>query len=326
MRIKSAAFIKALNDELSDRQMRVKRLKEARTAEVYKTVPEMRMLDESLSAIVFDLGKQVMNSADPAEKKALAEKVIAEKKAERTRLLVEHGFSEDYLEPKCICPDCRDTGRIGKELCHCVTQLAVKAAFDDAGINANESFENFDLDLQKEPKNRKKMSKLLTEAIEYADNFPNFDQKDLVYFGPTGVGKTYLLNCIGGRVLKRGYSVLKINAYRLIQMTLDSLRSSPEDKPDFSIPDLLIIDDLGTEPMINTITVETLLSILCDRQDSGKATIFATNLDIIEDGDPPAKNETLETAYGERFVSRLMDPRRSRIRAVRTENVRLIPN
>ena len=326
MRIKSAAFTKALHDELADRRMRVKRLKDARTDEVYKAVPEMRSLDESLNAIVFDLGKQVMNSDDPAETKALAEKVIADRKAERTRLLKEHGFPEDYLEPKCICPDCMDTGRIGRELCHCVTQLAVRAAFDDAGVNSDESFENFDLGLQKEPKNRKKMSKLLAEAMEYADNFPNAEQKDLVYFGPTGVGKTYLLNCIGGRVLKRGYSVLKINAYRLIQMTLDNLRSSPEDKPDFSIPDLLIIDDLGTEPMINTITVETLLSILCDRQDSGKATIFATNLEIIEDGNSPMKNETLESAYGERFVSRLMDPRRAKIRAVKTGNVRLVLN
>ena len=78
--------------------------------------------------------------------------------------------------------------------------------------------------------------------------------------------------------------------------------------------------------MINTITVETLLSILCDRQDSGKATIFATNLEIIEDGDSPMKNETLESAYGERFVSRLMDPRRAKIRAVKTGNVRLVLN
>ena len=129
------------------------------------------------------------------------------------------------------------------------------------------------------------MSRIRDAAEAYANAFPNNERRDLLYQGETGVGKTYLLNCIGGRVLERGYSVLKISAYKLIQLTLDNLRNEPSERPDYILPDLLIIDDLGTEPMIRNITIETLLSIVCERQDLDKATIIATNLAVTdEDG------------------------------------------
>ncbi len=149
------------------------------------------------------------------------------------------------------------------------------------------------------------MSRIRDAAEAYANAFPNNERRDLLYQGETGVGKTYLLNCIGGRVLERGYSVLKISAYKLIQLTLDNLRNEPSERPDYILPDLLIVDDLGTEPMIRNITIETLLSIVCERQDLDKATIIATNLAVTdEDG-----VDTLQSVYGERFASRFMAPR-----------------
>lgn len=141
------------------------------------------------------------------------------------------------------------------------------------------------MNLQKNPKEQKCNEPLREAAEAYANTFPNNERRDLLYQGETGVGKTYLLNCIGGRVLERGYSVLKISAYKLIQLTLDNLRNEPSERPDYILPDLLIIDDLGTEPMIRNITIETLLSIVCERQDLDKATIIATNLAVTdEDG------------------------------------------
>ena len=163
------------------------------------------------------------------------------------------------------------------------------------------------------------MSRIRDAAEAYANAFPNNERRDLLYQGETGVGKTYLLNCIGGRVLERGYSVLKISAYKLIQLTLDNLRNEPSERPDYILPDLLIIDGLGTEPMIRNITIETLLSIVCERQDLDKATIIATNLAVTdEDG-----VDTLQSVYGERFASRFMAPRTAKIQRVRTQNVRL---
>ena len=147
----------------------------------------------------------------------------------------------------------------------------------------------------------------------------------------TGVGKTYLINCIGCRLLTRGYSVLKISAGRLIDITMQTLRADESEKPDFILPDLLIIDDLGTEPMINNITIETLLSILCRRQDQNKATVIASNLAIADMGNrsdsadkQQIRAETISSRYGERFASRLMAPRTSKLQWIQTENVRLM--
>ena len=298
MRIRSAAFITALNNELADRKRRISKLKKEREAEIYGKFPRIRELDESIRSIAFDMGKKAIESEDPSGIRALAESVIAEKKLVRDCLLREAGYTADYLDPQYFCEDCHDTGRIGAELCHCVVQLAVNTAFNDSGINASQNFNNFDLDLQKNKNSRRAMQLIYDYALRYANGFPNNERHDIVFFGPTGVGKTYLLN----------------------QLTLDNLRTSPEERPDFIMPDLLIIDDLGTEPMIPNITVETLLSILSERQDLGKATLFATNLEVLPDANG---TETIQSTYGERFASRLMAPKNVFLRAVRTDNLRL---
>lgn len=320
MKIKSAAFITALNNELADRRRRISKLKRERTEEVFNKLPAIRKIEEDIRSIAFDMGTKIISADDPDSVRSLAENLITVKTEERDRILVENGYPPDYLEPKFVCPYCHDTGRISGELCRCVVQLAVNTAFEDSGINPLQSFDNFDFSLQKSQKTLNAAKTIHDYALSYAEAFPNNEKRDILYFGPAGVGKTFILNCIGGRVLERGFSVLKLNAYRLIQLTLDNLRSSPEERPDFILPDLLIIDDLGTEPMIPNITIETLLSLLCERQDIGKATLFATNLEILSDDSGTA---TIQSTYGERFASRLMSPRNVRLQAVRTDNVRL---
>ncbi len=319
MKIRSAAFNQALKNELNDRRLRIARLKKERENEVYSRIPELKALDEETKRSAYDMGKQLMGAEDANALSAAVHAAIEEKKMAHDRLLREHGYPESYLDPEYICPDCRDTGRIGGGLCRCVTALAVKTAFADSGIDREKRFERFDLELQKDPRNRAAMKKILDHAIAYADSFPENDRSDLLYFGMPGVGKTYLLNCIGVRVLERGYSVLKLNSYELIQLTLDNLRAEPDERPDFTLPELLIIDDLGTEPMIPNITIETLLSIVCRRQDAGKPTLYATNLSL-SSNDP--HEQTIQDLYGERLASRLIAPRSVKLQAVLTENVR----
>ena len=64
-------------------------------------------------------------------------------------------------------------------------------------------------------------------------------------------------------------------------------------------PELLLIDDLGTEPFIPNVTYEVLFSAVNERQNAGKATVIATNL---------GKAQLLED-YGERLFSRITSPR-----------------
>lgn len=322
MKIKSATLSRALAEEMNARHRKMKKLEEARYQEVCSCIPRIRELDDDTKNMIYDFGRSIMGSKDGKNIQETAEMFIIQQKEEKSKLLTQNNFPADYLDKQYVCEICQDTGRIDNSLCKCVIQLAINTAFEDSGIDAAQCFENFDINLQRTPNDRIAMTKLRDAAMVYADTFPNTEKRDLLYFGEPGVGKTFLINCIGGRVLKRGYSVLKISAHRLIQLTLDTLRSEPMNRPDFILPDLLIIDDLGTEPMIQNITIETLLSILCQRQDMNKATIFSTNLDVLANENMP--NSTIWSVYGERFASRLMAPKMVKIQAIHTENIRLI--
>ena len=76
---------------------------------------------------------------------------------------------------------------------------------------------------------------------------------------------------------------------------------------------LLLLDDLGTEPMIPGVTIETLFAAINERQFAGKATVIATNL---------TKNE-LFTQYGERIFSRLFASREYAAITLRGKDLRM---
>ena len=60
---------------------------------------------------------------------------------------------------------------------------------------------------------------------------------------------------------------------------------------------LLLVDDLGTEPLMRNITVEYLFLLLNERMEAGLSTMVTTNL-------TPAQ---IQERYGERVCSRLFD-------------------
>ena len=60
---------------------------------------------------------------------------------------------------------------------------------------------------------------------------------------------------------------------------------------------MLLIDDLGTEPMMRNITVEYLFTLLNERAAAKRHTVVATNLTPTQ----------LRERYGERVASRLLD-------------------
>ncbi len=59
----------------------------------------------------------------------------------------------------------------------------------------------------------------------------------------------------------------------------------------------MLIDDLGTEPMMRNITVEYLFTLLNERMAAKRHTVVATNLTPVQ----------LQERYGERVASRLLD-------------------
>ena len=63
--------------------------------------------------------------------------------------------------------------------------------------------------------------------------------------------------------------------------------------------DVLLLDDLGSEPLMENITIVQLFNLINERQTAGKGTVISTNL----------SESDLKNRYTERIASRLTDRR-----------------
>ncbi|MBO4563417.1 MAG: ATP-binding protein [Clostridia bacterium] len=315
MSINGLHFGKETEDELSARRSASLREQQAHRAIIAMNYPAIDALRKEIAETAFDLSAKMMASPENADElEALAKKLISQKDEELKNALIKNGLPKDYLDLKPRCPICGDTGLVDGDMCSCIKQSIVDRMFSGSGLNHSESFERFRHDLITDPVQHRAMERIYAYCLEYADNFPNNQLGDILLVGAPGIGKTFLLNCIGSRVLERGYSVLKVTANRLVNSVLESIGDNEIEKPDYVLPELLIIDDLGTEPMIRNITIESILSILCERQDKNRPTLIATN----------KKFEEIDAEYGERIISRMVSPQRVKTIKMNTPNVRVL--
>ena len=81
MKIKSAAFCKKLETELSERKRRTRRIESSRLQEVYSRNPEIKKLDDNLATIALDMGRQLMNAGNSEEIRGLANALIEKNSA-----------------------------------------------------------------------------------------------------------------------------------------------------------------------------------------------------------------------------------------------------
>lgn len=242
---------------------------------------------------------------------------IAELHRTAEHMLVSNGFSSDYLKPISTCAICRDTGVAENgERCVCFKKRVLEDKLSEARLlDTNVSFEQFDLNVfndkpLKNGKSQKFMMKNAKRVTEkYANDFP-VCSSILLISGGIGLGKTYISKCIMRRVIERGYTAAFYTAYRLFSIFHQHRLGEDVDlDPIMEVP-LLIIDDIGTEPMTKNVTREYFFDLLNER--SNLHTIIVTNL-IPDD---------IDVRYGERIYSRLMDKNFSCIVELEGDDIR----
>ena len=125
---------------------------------------------------------------------------------------------------------------------------------------------------------------------------------NLLLYGDTGVGKTFLSNCIAKELLDTAHTVIYLTAFGLVDIIEANTFGNDEDNTleenmfDYIFDcDLLIIDDLGTE-MNNSFVTSQLFLCINERILHGKSTIISTNLSL----------EDLQERYSERIFSRII--------------------
>lgn len=281
-----------------------------RQAEIYAKIPQIKAIDNELSQTGIRLVRQMMASKDDSSLESFREHTDDLTRTKKM-LLVENGFSPDYLEPQYRCKACKDTGFIGNLTCNCFKQALINIAYEQSNLKHilnKENFNNFSLKYysqKPDPQtgispydNMVKIKQVCVGLIEQFDT----EKKNLLLTGETGLGKTYLCNCIAKELLDSGYTVLYFTAPQLFKLFEES-RFHREDMLDeskdllntlFNV-DLLIIDDLGTES-ISTITISDLFNVINSRYLNQTSTIISTNLPFNE----------LKERYSERIISRII--------------------
>ena len=222
------------------------------------------------------------------------------------------GITDKALEIKYDCPTCRDTGKTKDGLrCKCFKKLVYKLTLEKLGLEKKKlpSFKKAGY------KDLNNLQKIYDKMQVYCEKFPETD-KNIVIAGNVGTGKSYLAGCIATELVSKGFNVIFLSACELNSILL-KYHVSPVDEKGAYLDlltncDLLIIDDLGSEPIYKNVTEEYLLMILTERMTKSNPFIITTNLE---------QNDLLDR-YGDRTLSRLNDKKKGVFIQIKGEDLR----
>ena len=114
---------------------------ELRTKEIYEKEPRLTLLDDEISSTSVSSARLLL-SGDEAESQKLRERLTLLQK-EKSGLIASLGYPKDYLAPTYTCADCKDTGYIGNERCHCFKQAAIDLVYTQSNLKSVLEKENF---------------------------------------------------------------------------------------------------------------------------------------------------------------------------------------
>ena len=308
MALKNSQYY-ALMREYEQTRLKNHDLQMKRYEEVYKKLPEFKSLDESISILSVQYGKKMLNG-DPKALSSLKEE-LAILRQNKKNLLTSAGFPKDYLEPIYECPLCHDTGYQGSHPCKCMTQKVIDELYNQSTIREileRENFSTFSLNYYSRENDGthkhtpyENASNTLAACKDYVEHFDESHSGILIY-GETGLGKTFLSNCIAKALLDKGHTVLYLTSINLFENILSGIiMGNVREKEKMMLYDyiynceLLIIDDLGTE-VPNTFVNSQLFEIINMRNNRSLATLISTNLSMRE----------LSDRYTERIMSRII--------------------
>lgn len=291
--------------EYEGKNLKAKEDATQRTLELYKTIPELKKVDDVLADIGLKLFNEALKGKDSYEQRVeIIRKDHIDTLNLRGELLKYHNFPEDYTDVKYECNLCNDTGYVDVNMCVCMKRELVKAGYESSGIGhliKKQSFETFSLNYYKhDPQLYRNMENNFIRCKTYAQNFNSEKYENIILLGATGLGKTHLSTSIAKVVIEHGFDVVYDTAqniyedfqYERFSRTYQDTSENRTDK--YFECDLLIMDDLGTE-VVNQFTLSCLYNLINTRINKEKSTIINTNLN---------RND-LRKIYADRITSRL---------------------
>lgn len=292
--------------EYDQRQLQDRRILDERRREVFQKIPQLKELESTVASRSVRQARLLLDG-DTSALASLKEE-LADLSRQRNALLTAAGFASNYLDPVYECPDCKDTGYIDGRKCHCFKQAIINTVYAQSNIREILKRENFDRfsysyysDEDISPTTGLSALATARHAVEechrFIDAFANKPQ-NLFFYGGTGVGKTFLTNCVAKELLDKGYSVIYFTAFQLFDILSKGVFEKDVDAiaahQNIFDCDLLVIDDLGTE-LSNAFTTSQLFLCVNERLLRHKSTIISTNLSL----------QQIADIYSERTFSRI---------------------
>lgn len=285
-----------------------------RKKDVYSQIPEIEKIDDEISKLGLGLAKLVL--LNPKDKESIvtdAKNKINELKEKKDYLLDKFKVPKGYLDIQYDCDLCEDRGFLKNgNKCNCLKQQIINEAYKMSNLSRmldSQNFSTIDPSMFSDeiiPEANMSPQQNILEIVSICESFVLDFEKDndenLLFYGDTGLGKTFMCNCIAKSLLDKGHLVIYQTSFKMFEIIEDykfkntNERISKDNYNNLFECDLLIIDDLGTE-LANSFTNSELFNILNTRLLNGKKTIISTNLTPLQLGE----------AYAQRIFSRIFD-------------------
>ncbi|MDQ0508535.1 DNA replication protein dnaC [Aedoeadaptatus ivorii] len=305
-----ASIFDHIRKEYEDIQRKNEKILADRKEEAHFMVPGLAEVEADIRNLGYEAVKESLKSKDVAS----AETAVRELEAlegYRRSLLLSAGLPADYLDPVYDCPHCKDKGYL-EDGSRCICMRRKITGYLHRGSNIERQIEkhnfgNFRLDIFSDLpygdevlSPRENMRHILATAEKFVEDFAEADDTNLLFYGPTGQGKTFLSHAVAAELMARNYAVVYETAFGLVRIFEEKVfnkEKTPEAEMAYEsifAADLLIVDDLGTE-LSNSFTNSQLFNIINTRLIDGKKTIISTNLTPRE----------ISSVYGDRIFSRI---------------------
>ena len=290
-----------------------------RKQKLYASCPRLEEIESEINQFAFGTAKTILTSSSTTNPLSELQDKICLLNEEKKTLLMKLHISDSFFLPNYECSLCEDTGYIqssyGSSLCNCIKQKLFDLDYNKANIGnlKQDTFNSFDFSLYSDEINEEKyhsksspkenVKTIVSICHSFINNFDSSFEKNLLFTGNTGLGKTFLSNCIANEILSKDKTVLYQTAPIMLDTIIDyrfgRTSNSVDIYKNILEVDLLIIDDLGTEYM-NAIKFTELFNVintrLLNQNNHITKTIISTNLSL----------QNLHATYDERIFSRLV--------------------
>ena len=218
----------------------------------------------------------------------------------KEQIIEKLGVRLEDLTPKFECPLCNDTGFVNGNICKCLQKNVQQRLKQESGL-ANNKLHSFKESNNEIVSQNETLTKAYKIAQQFVNTFPNNNPKNLVFVGNVGKGKTFLAECIANEIMQKNFYVVYVTTFELNNLVIKTMDLFADNRDELLSPllecDLLIIDDLGTEPVYKKFSIDNLYTIINQRQLKNLSTIISTNL----------TPQMIRDNYGDRLFSRIFN-------------------